>query len=255
MKILILTALPQEYSPLKKLFPSWRPTQKRPFRKFAFSLHEKEIILIESGMGARSAKETLETELAGWRPDLLIFSGFAGGLHPDLPVGAVCFIKSAREISSEVKFHFLFPAELADFLAQNLITPVLALSADTPQNKRTLSILASGQPAVLDMETASAVKTAMHYKIPFICFRAVGDAINDDLGFDLNDICDDRGRIRLTGVLITVARKPAVLKAFYLSWRRSSRAAKNLCASLAAFLWIPAPVLSKMAAGIRIERA
>ncbi len=254
MKILILTALPQEYSPLKRLFPSWRRIQRRPFKKFAFNLPGKEIILVESGMGAKPAEEALGVELAGFAPDLLIFCGFAGGLHPDLPAGVACFVLSACGIFSEEVFQVRVPKALSDFLAQNDIRPVLALSAETPGNKQALSALAAGQPAVSDMETATVAEIACRNKIPFICFRAVSDALGHDLGFNLSDISDERGRIRLAGVLATLIRKPATLKAYYLSWRSSRRAARNLCRSVAAFLGIPAPVLGKMAGEIRIER-
>ena len=253
LRILILAALPQEYSPIKKLLPSWRLVAKKPLKKFISRLPGKEIVLVESGMGARLAQEALGEELTGFMPDLLIFSGFAGGLHPDLPVGTVCFTESAREISSGEVFHFRFPDKLVDFMNQNAIRPVLGLSAEQPGNKRALSVLAAGQTAVLDMETAALARMVFHNKIPFICFRAVSDGLDHDLGFDLSDIADERGRIRLAGVLVTVIRKPATLKAFYLSWRRSSLAAKYLCRSVAAFLRIPAPVLGKMVAEITIE--
>ncbi len=254
LRILILTALPQEYSPLKKLFPSWRLVRKRPTKKFAFKLPGKEIILIECGMGAKSAQKALGAELAGFTPDLLIFSGFAGGLHPDLPTGVVCFAASVRAVSSQEVFQFRVPDALSYFLAQNHIRPVLTLSAETPEDKQAMSALASGQLAVLDMETATVAEIAWHNKIPFICLRAVSDPIGHDLGFNLSDISDERGRIRLTGVLFTVMRKPSTLRAFYISWRNSRRAASNLCGSVAAFLGIPAPLLGKIAGEIKIER-
>ncbi len=254
MKILILAALPQEYSPLKKLLPGRRLVGKKPLKKFAFKLPDKEIILIESGMGAKSAEEALNMEITGFTPDLLIFSGFAGGLHPDLKIGVVCFTVSVREISSEDLFNFRFSRELDDFLAQNHIIPVLGISSETPGNKPALSVLAAGQMAVLDMETAKVAEMALQKNVPFICFRAISDCLDHDLGFNLGDISDGRGKIRLLGVLFTVLRRPATLKAFYLSWRRSGLAANNLCRSVAAFLRIPAPALVKMAGEIRIER-
>jgi len=265
IRILVLSALPQEYSPLKKLIPSWRMLGRRPFKKFAFNLPGKEILLIECGMGPGSAREALGAELAASAPDLLIFSGFAGGLHPGLPVGAVCSISSTRELSSEnpaipqslnspVAYRFRFPDELCRFLIENHIGQVLSLTAQTAENKQALSNFASGQHAVLDMETATVAEIAFNYKLPFICFRAISDAIGDDLGFDLSDIADEHGRVRITGVLATIIRRPAVLKSFYLSWRRSRLAARNLCRSLAAFLGIPAPVLKKVAGGITVER-
>ncbi|MGA2938356.1 MAG: hypothetical protein ABSF52_14825 [Syntrophobacteraceae bacterium] len=254
LRILILTALPQEYSPLKKLFPSWRLVRKRPTKKFAFKLPGKEVILIECGMGAKSAQKALGVELAGSTPDLLIFFGFAGGLHPDLQTGVVCFAVSVRAMFSEEVFQFRVPDALSDFLVQNHIRPVLTLSAETSGDKQALSALASGQTAVLDMETATVAEIARHNKIPFICFRAVSDPIGHNLGFNLSDISDERGKIRLTGVLFTVMRKPATLRAFYLSWRNSRLAARNLCGSVAAFLGIPAPLLGEIAGQIKIER-
>jgi adenosylhomocysteine nucleosidase len=254
MKILILTALPQEYSPLKRLFPSWRLVTKRPSKKFSFKMPGKKIFLIECGMGAKSVQKALGAELAGLTPDLLMFAGFAGGLHPDLQVGDVCFTVSVRAIFSEEVYNFLVPDALSDFLAQNHIRPVLTLSAQTFPDKQALSALASGQMAVVDMETAMVAEIAWENKIPFISFRAISDAIGHDLGFNLSDIADERGRIKLTGVLFTIIRKPAALMAFYLSWRNSRRAARNLCGSVAAFLGIPAPLLGKIADGTKIER-
>ncbi len=245
MKILILAALPQEYSPLKKLLPHWRILDRKPLKKFTFELPGKEIILIESGMGAKSAEEALMTEIPGFVPDLLIFSGFAGGLHPNLEIGSVCFASGARETCSEDLFKFRFPKELNVFLAKNNVIPVLGISSETPDKKHALCALADGQMAVLDMETAKLAEIALQMKVPFICFRAISDCLHHDLGFDLCDITDGRGRIRLSGVISTVLRRPAAMKGFYLSWRRSRLAAKNLCGSVVAFLGLSTLRLSK----------
>lgn len=245
MKILILAALPQEYSPLKKLLPGWRILDRKPAKKITCKLLDKEIVLIECGMGPKSAEEALRREIPEFEPDLLIFSGFAGGLHPNLKVGAVCFAAGARVACSEDLFEFRFPKELNVFLAKNNILPVLGISSEMPENKHDLYALAHGEMAVADMETAKVAEIALEMKVPFICFRAISDRMDQDLGFDLNDITDGRGRVRLSGVISTVLRKPAALKAFYLSWRRSRLAARNLCRSVTAFLGIPALRLSK----------
>ncbi|MGC9964831.1 MAG: hypothetical protein ABSE08_05455 [Syntrophobacteraceae bacterium] len=254
MKILILTALPQEHSPLKKLLPGRHLVKGKPLKEFAFKLPDKEIVLIESGMGAKCAEEALRAEIPVFMPDLLIFSGFAGGLHPDLRIGAVCCTVRARAASCEDMFNFRFPRDLDDFLIQNHIIRVLGISSESPENKKVISTLAAGQMAVLDMETAKVAEIALERKVPFVCFRAISDCLDHELGFNLSDICDGRGRVSLCGVLFTVLRKPRVLKAFYLSWRRSSAAASNLCRSVAAFVRIPADALVRMAREIRIER-
>ena len=253
MKILILAALPQEYAPLKKHFPALRSVRNRPFRKFALNLPGKEIILIESGMGDKAVRDALGGELSEFFPDLLLFSGFAGGLHPDLSVGTVCFAAKGRSIETGTMYGFDFPDELAEFFAKHRVRPVLALSARTPGNKQALSALVSGEPAVLDMETATAAEEALTRQIPLICFRAVSDAVDHDLGFSLEDISDEQGRVRPLRVLATILKKPSTLLAFYLLWRSSSLAARNLCGALAALLNLPASELARMAGGIRLE--
>ncbi len=253
MKILILTALPQEYSPLIKRLHFRRLVAEKPIKKFSCRMPDKEIILIEGGMGKESAREALQHQFLEFIPDLLIFSGFAGGLHKDLPVGVVCFAERVRSIYSEVTLHFSVPKQISDFLDQNKIKPVLTLSGKTAEDKEALSELAGGHMAVLDMETSTVARIAVDNHIPFICLRAVSDGLYDKLGFNLNDISDGRGRIRLGGVLSTVIKRPSTLRAFYLSWRRSRIAAMNLCGSLAGFLSLSANLIRKTISEITVE--
>lgn len=255
MKILILSALPQEYAPLKKLFPAFRLVRKKPRKKFSLSLAGKEITLVESGMGDKALREALCAELAPETPDLLIFSGFAGGLHPDLPAGSVCFAAKARPLEAETLYTFTCSNELARFLAQHRIGTVLALSARAPCNKKALSVLFPGELAVLDMETAFAAEEAFSRQIPLICFRAVSDPVDHDLGFNLEDICDRQGKVRPHRLLATILKKPSTLISFYRLWRGSTLAAKNLCASVAAFLNLSAEELGKIAREIKIGRS
>jgi adenosylhomocysteine nucleosidase len=254
MKILIISALYQEYAPLKKIFPAFRPVRKKPSKMFALNLPGVEITLIESGMGEKAVREALGGQKRQPSPDLLIFSGFGGGLHPDLLVGEVCIVTSARPVEVGPTYNFRFSDQLADFLSKHRLKPVLALTAQTPGNKQLLSALACGRPAVLDMETAVAAEQAWSRKIPFLCFRAVSDALDQDLGFNLQDICDEQFRVKPLRVLTTILKRPSTAWAFYRLWRSSSLAAKNLCSLLAAFLDLPADTLGGMAAGIESER-
>jgi hypothetical protein len=139
-------------------------------------------------------------------------------------------------------------------LAQKRVEPVLALTAKSPGDKRLLAALACGKPAVLDMETASLAEAACRRKIPFLCFRAISDGIDQELGFNLEDICDEQYRVRLFRVIGLIFKKPSTLSGFLLLWRNSSFAAKRLCSALADFLNLPADLLARMAEGITWER-
>jgi adenosylhomocysteine nucleosidase len=254
MKILILATLRQEHSPLRKLLPGRQVVRGQPVKEFAFKLPDKEVVLLESGMGAEWAEKALQSKMPGFMPDLLIFSGFAGGLHPDLKIGSVCLTVRAREKSGDGLYNFSFPKDLDDFLFRNQIIRVMAISSGFPENKKDICSLADGQMAVLDMETVKVAEIALERNVPFVCFRDISDCLHHDLEFNLDDICDGRGRVSLLGVFMTVLKRPSLAKAFFLSWRRSRVAADTLCRSVAAFVRIPADALVKMAKEIRVER-
>ncbi|MHC1726932.1 MAG: hypothetical protein AB9866_13150 [Syntrophobacteraceae bacterium] len=252
MKILIMAALPQEYSPLKKLTPSWVLLGKKPFKRYGFELNGLEIVLLESGMGAGSAKRALEYELDLFRPDIILFAGFAGGLHPDLFAGTVCVVERTRAIHSEILFRFEFPKRLCEFIVLHDLRSAYALTAFQPENKLALSSVTAGDLAVLDMETAVVAEFCLAGHIPFICFRTVSDAIEDELGFELSEITDEKGNVSLACVLRTVFRRPSAFRAFYLSWKRSTCASKRMCRVLAAFLRLPVKSLEEIAKEVRL---
>lgn len=254
MKILLLAALPQEYAPLRKIVPEWRILEKNPNKRIGIRLHDKEIILVETGMGPRAVTAAVKNSLSVLQPDLIVFAGFAGGLHPALSVGDVCVAGDAGSPESGTSLVFSFPPELGDFFSENSVTMVSAFTALRPESKRDLSALAGG-PAVLDMETEIVAGISAEAGIPFICFRSVSDAINDELGFDLGDISGADGKVRIGKVLKTIVKRPATVEAFYCSWRRSSHAARNLCRVLSAFFEIPAGQLSSAASKIVSNRS
>ncbi len=254
MKILILSALPREYLPLKRLFPAFRVVRSAPYGKFSLDLPGKEIILVETGMGPGAVEKVAREELKAQAPDLMLFSGFAGGLHPDLSIGSVCVVTSTRHVEAEKRVIFHFSEEMVRFLYKNQVKPVLALTAKAPENKRRLWALVRGEPAVLDMETAWVAEAARSREIPFICFRAISDPVDRELGFDLQDICDENWEVRPLRVLKTVVKRPPTMWAFYRLWRGSSLAAKNLCLFVASFLELPSEEFGRMAAEIKLER-
>lgn len=253
MNILIVSALPQEYAPLAKHTPPWKHFGNSPFKRYSFDLGALKIVLVESGMGAAAAGRVLESEFMRALPDLLVFAGFAGGLHTGLKVGTVSIVEQTRELGSKDSFHFVFPERLREFIASHGLRFVCALTAHQPQSKRALSSVADGeQPSVLDMETAPIAGFCFLKGVPFICFRSVSDAVDDDLGFDVKDITDGEGKVSLPGVFRTVVRNPRTLAAFYHSWRRSTVASNALCAILSEFLRLPAHVLEEIARNTRL---
>jgi adenosylhomocysteine nucleosidase len=252
LKILVLSAIPQEYSHLRKITPRWRQLGSRPFKTFSFDLAEKEIVLVETGMGAEFAAHALEAAIARFRPDLLVFAGFCGGLHPDLSVGDLCVVRKvlmvdSSAVSGKDVFTFYFSTELSEFLSAEKVRPIKAVMIPAPEEKTTLAALLGGALAAADMETAKVSKIACLEGLPLLVLRSVSDALDDDLGFDLAEITGKDGRVSLARVVRTVMANPPVLKAFYRAWRRSDVAGENLGRLLGAFLRLPAGVLARIA--------
>lgn len=286
LKILILATLPQEYGFLKKLIPSrLRLLYRKPFKQFTCHLADKEIRLVETGMGAEWLSAGLNLALAQFMPDLLLFGGFCGGLDAEMHTGDVFIVEEAvagRGDADGIEgiIRFRFPDELKVFLAKWGIRPMRSVTARGPEDKTTLvkSIAAHGAAGLpghgerrpsrpagenenesrglragIDMETHPLAAVACREKLPLLCYRCVSDQADQELGFDLEAITGPGGKVRLGGVLRTIIMHPRTLKSFFLAWRRSVRAGRNLCRVLAAFLDMPGDSLRRIAPGIGIE--
>jgi hypothetical protein len=252
MKILILCALPQEYAPLKNLLPGWKKIQRSPFPKWFLHFDDKDIFLLETGMGGRLVLEAIKAELLSDKPALVMFAGFAGGLHPSLQVGDVCFVHRTRLVSSQKNFEFHLPGEMYKLLRGKNVSPVWAFTSHEFGDKPALSALARDEMAVVDMETAVMAEAALAEKLPALCLRAISDGVGDELGFDLGDLAGTNGKIKPVRVIKTVITRPGTLRSFYLSWERSRKAAQNLCKVLAELLRLPSAEFESIAAKIRI---
>ncbi|MEM5789853.1 MAG: hypothetical protein AAGU11_21255 [Syntrophobacteraceae bacterium] len=251
LKILILTALPYEYAYFRKITPHWRTESKSPFKTFTFDLPDKEIRIIEMGMGADCASEAFHCAIGAKRPDIVVSAGFSGGLNGGLTVGDVCIIRSVAEAGSggqigEKLFGFALPPALEKFCSEKSIRTAAAIAVSSPPEKRVLARLADDGPAMVDMETGEVAEIAFREQLPLICFRSISDGLEDELGFDLSDIAGPDGRIKLLGVLGTIVREPAVIAAFYRSWRRSLIAGRALGFVLKEFLSLPAGEIRSM---------
>ncbi len=258
LNILILSAIPQEHRHLRKLTPRWRRIASRPFRTFCLQLPDKKIFLVETGMGARFAADALEAALARSRPDLLVFAGFCGGLHPGLLVGDLCVAKKTFVVHSPGQpgkdaFTFLLPVELFDFFKTRNIRPITAVTLEAPEDKPALAAVLTEGLAAADMETARICEIAMREGLPLLVLRSVSDALNDELGFGLARITGKDGRVAVWKVFRTVLAKPSVLKAFYLAWRRSKRAGETLGEALSNLLRLPAGSMARIARQIIVR--
>jgi adenosylhomocysteine nucleosidase len=78
------------------------------------------------------------------------------------------------------------------------------------------------------MESAAIARVAAEHGIPFIGLRTVSDPFDEELGFTLDEFCDDQLRIRIPKVLLTIVRKPRIIPQLIRLARNSRVAGASL---------------------------
>lgn len=258
-RVLLSFALPQEYGPLKSFMRPWKLIHKHPYKVYHYTDNEKKVLLLETGMGRKVAQEALEWILKRDSPDLMISAGFGGSLSQKLPVGTVCLGGSfmlveepgRSEIGSPI--YMILSDQLKAFCEQHHVFQSSIITANQPEPKQKLAAsLKQNNPSLLDMETHFMAQMAIHQKIPFLCFRSVSDGVENEIEFDLSDISDHRGRVQIGKVIGSIVAEPNIIKAYWASWKRSSKAAKALALVLADFLELPVQKLQHIIWGSRL---
>jgi len=133
----------------------------------------QEVVVFHTGVGALSARDRLHwfwRRQTAWRIDCVIGAGFAGGLDPSLPAGALVLAENYPEHVA---------AAQATLGARVRVGPLVTAPAvlETPESKAELA-RQSGAIAV-DMETETVAEFFRKRGMPFVALRAISDAAGD----------------------------------------------------------------------------
>ena len=227
MKIGITTALPEEAQAILKNAEELQRSQQGDRSVFSCRIAGHDITLVEAGMGMLNAGWAA-TALAVQSPDLIISAGFGGGVLPGLKVGDV--------VMAEQVLHWTGSdferVTTGMFAPENVSLPLRGcfITSDGILNKHDLlGLLPSGaNRPVVEMESAAVARVAVEHNIPFMGIRAISDPWNEELGFSIQDFCDEQLRIRPIKVLATILRRPRIIpQLIRLAWN-SRVAAKSL---------------------------
>jgi adenosylhomocysteine nucleosidase len=112
---------------------------------------------------------------------------------------------------------------------QRVFAGLFATTTAIMQKSRLAALLPVDAPfPVVEMESAAIALLAGENGIPFVGIRTVSDPFDEELGFSLDEFCDERMRIRISKVLFTVARKPRIIPQLIRLARNSRVAAASL---------------------------
>lgn len=241
MKIGIITAMPEEFRAVANSLGTVACSQKETLRSAHFSAANHDFLLVEAGIGFDNAARATEMLILTGYTDLLISTGFCGGIAPELQAGDVVVAK-AIFIVAEHGYEDI-PVQLSDishtFVAQQAVlgTSVVGGTFFSTAVIRTKARLAEMLPdhlpnRIVEMESGAIAIVAAEHNIPLLAIRAVSDAATEELDFSLDELCDkEMRRILLYKVLLTALRKPRIIPQLVRLGFSSSKAAKSLTAA------------------------
>lgn len=177
-------------------------------------------VVLLTGMGKKNAEDSIRKAFQQVRPALVLSSGFAGGLNPQLPSETIVFDGADPEMEATllslggfgVKFH------CADRVAVTAVEKH-ALRRSTGAD-------------VVEMESASIGAVCTEAGIPFATVRVILDAAEEDLPLDFNELMtsnQEMSYLKLTGALLKSPGKLGELKQFQ---KRCQAASLKLAATL-----------------------
>ncbi len=207
--------------------------EARPFRKLAAGRPDVRVLL--TGMGARRAEKALRHLLANEQPELIVSSGFAGGLRPELTTGTVLFAADGQpELLAALSAAGARPGRFH----------CAARVAATTTEKRTL--LESARADAVEMESQIICAVCMERNVPCAVVRVILDAADEDLPLDFNHVMNAEDEINYAKLALLLIKSPCKLRALLELRKRSAASAEKLAGVLSQVLLRGRPFESKL---------
>lgn len=228
MKIAIIGAMEEEVVLLREQMQG-KSQDTIAGCEFTFgSIHEKEIILLKSGIGKVNAAMSTTILLEKYKPDFVINTGSAGGSNPSLNVGDIVISTVVRHHDVDVtvfgyeygqvpQLPAAFPADegliqTAEDAAQAIegiqIVKGLIASGDyfmnDPEKMKFLRTKFENLQAV-EMEAAAIAQVAYQFKVPFVIIRSLSDTAGKESNITFDQFLETAARHSATLVMKMVA--------------------------------------------------
>ena len=217
-----------------------------PFRKIAAG--KTGITILHTGIGRQNAEKSLREFLATHSPKLVLTSGFAGGLNPELKLGEVVFeISNRRDEFHESQTEKEIGDLIGDSWNSSLRDKLLASGAKpakffcgnristTVAEKKKLRAK-TGADAV-EMESAVIHAICRERGIPCATVRVISDTANEDLPLDFNTLSKPDKNLDFGKLFLAIAKSPGKIPALMQLQKKTKFAAEKLADVLAKIIF------------------
>lgn len=197
MKIAIIGAMEEEVVILREQMEN-RQVETIANSEFTTGmLNGAEVILLRSGIGKVNAAMTTAVLLQHFQPEVIINTGSAGGLNPELNVGDIVISTEVRHHDVDVTaFGYEYgqvPQLPAAFKADSALVDAAVSCADKEEVQVVKGLIATGDAFMSDaervlavgkkfpelqaveMEAAAIAQVAYQFGVPFVIIRSISD--------------------------------------------------------------------------------
>jgi adenosylhomocysteine nucleosidase len=198
----------------------------------------QQTLVVETGVGVENTLRAVDWLLAGpahegrsYRPQYILFGGFAGALHASLQVADLVIAKEVIDMQGKL-WPSLWPADgVAGARPARLLT-VDRFIGD-PAEKRALGDR-YGAIAV-DMETAAFARRCAEHSVPWGALRVISDDITRPVSRAVAELVED-SRVSPGKLVKLLLRRPFVVRELWRLGRDTKRASRNLAGGLVQWL-------------------
>ena len=193
--------------------------EAQPFRRLAGA--PPDITVLVTGMGRINSGRTLRAALSSVKPKFVLSCGFAGGLNPDLNIGAIVF---ATEDEGELSKALL--AAGAHPVRFHCAPSVVATAAEKQALRQS-----TGADAV-EMESEAIRAVCREREIPSATVRVISDVAGEDLPLDFKRLMTPEQEIDYGKLAWAVVSSPRSIRGLLKLQRQTKAAAERLAAAL-----------------------
>ena len=180
-----------------------------------------DIAVLVTGIGRRNAEKSFRAAIAQEKPELVITSGFAGGLNPSLVLGDIVF-----DADPETKLEAALitaGAKSGKFFCADRI-------ASTAREKHALRLQTGADAVEMESDTIRAV--CREHKILAATVRVILDTADEDLALDFNQFMNSEHQMDTAKLAWAVAKSPGKVGALLRLQKQSKEAAEKLAVVL-----------------------
>jgi adenosylhomocysteine nucleosidase len=233
MRILVTFAVEAEFAPWRKL-RDLRNNKVEDISVYQAQIGRASVDFVLTGMGSENARRVANVVMAQ-SYDICIAAGFAGALKPGHAIGTILAADAVQQIGESKTVQSSPPLVRAAGIDGAFRSKMFLTSESVIRSAQEKAKLAPFADAV-DMESFAILSAAGQHKISAVAIRVISDTSNRDMPIFLDAVVDDRGRVKIGGLLRKVVRHPIQLPALIRLGRDSRTASEALAHFLEAYI-------------------